>query len=155
MPVVGFAKKQYNVSEEEEVVTICIQSNTTESFEVNLTVSLRVTDGTASESYTCKVITNDYFLFYTVVDDDTDLSSPSELNLVFPAGTDIQQRCINISIVDDTLLEGDQAFTMTITDAGSYARTSPSFSVTSVVIADDESKYTIIDFWLWMVTLCF
>ena len=86
---------------------------------------------------------NNHFIYHTVVDDDTDLSSPAELTLVFPAGTNNQQRCIDIFIASDTLLEGYQEFTVTITGAGiiPHALISPSSSVTTVIITDDESEY--------------
>ena len=71
--------------------------------------------------------------------DDTGLSE-AEFVLVFPAGSSESIRCFTVPIVNDTLLEGTQEFTVTATDVGPHARISPSSSVTTVTIMEGDSE---------------
>ena len=80
-----------------------------------------------------------YTSFLIAVEDDTDLLS-AKLTLVFPAGSTARELCINIGIIDDALLEGDQYFTVVVADAGSHASINDSASVARVTISDDDSK---------------
>ena len=61
--------------------------------------------------------------------------------MVFPAGNTSEIRCSNITIRDDEVLEGTQDFTVTITEAGSYALINTSSSLTTVIISDDEGNF--------------
>ena len=61
--------------------------------------------------------------------------------MVFPAGNTSEIQCSNITIRDDELLEGNEEFTVTITEAGSYALFNTSSSLTTVIISDDEGNF--------------
>ncbi|CAI7989325.1 hypothetical protein GBAR_LOCUS186, partial [Geodia barretti] len=87
----------------------------------DLIVSLSATDGTAS------------------VVDDTGLPG-AEFALVFPAGSSESIRCFTVPIVNDTLLEGTQEFTVTATDVGSHALINTPSSSTTISITDNECK---------------
>ena len=91
---------------------------------------------------------------FTAVNADTELPSPPELSLVFPASTFDQQRCVEIPIASDTLLEGDHEFTIVINSAGSapHALLNQLSSVTTVTIFDDDSEY-IHTVYCWMCTV--
>ena len=71
--------------------------------------------------------------------DDTNLLE-SEFALVFPAGSSERILCTSIPIVNDTLLEGPQEFTVTVTDVGPHALINTSSSVTTITIVDNERK---------------
>ena len=71
------------------------------------------------------------------IPDDTNLTS-TELTVVFPAGNTSEIQCSNITIRDDEVLEGTQDFTVTITEAGSYALINTSSSSTTITLGDDE-----------------
>ena len=75
---------------------------------------------------------------FTAVADDTGLLS-SEFLIVFPTGHLGTTACTTIPITNDTLLEGSEEFSITITDAGTHALISSS-SVTTVTISDRESE---------------
>ena len=72
--------------------------------------------------------------------DDTNLTS-TELTVVFPAGSTSEIQCSNITIRDDEVLEGSQNFTVTVTEAGSYALINTLSSLTTVIISDDEGNF--------------
>ena len=71
--------------------------------------------------------------------DDANLMS-TKLTIVFPAESMNEIRCRRITIRDDELLEGDEEFTVTITEAGPYALINSSSSLTTVTIGDNEGK---------------
>ena len=71
--------------------------------------------------------------------DDTNLLE-SEFALVFSAGSSERILCTSIPIVNDTLLEGPQEFTVTVTDVGPHALINTSSSVTTITIVDNERK---------------
>ena len=72
--------------------------------------------------------------------DDIVLTS-TELTVVFPAGSTSEIQCSsNITIRDDEVLEENQEFTVTITEAGSYAPINTSASLTTVTIIDNEGN---------------
>ena len=132
----------YNMNEDAGAVSVCVDSGVTEGFQTDLTVSLSATDGTACEyifmlqhQLLCIYIPS---LFIAVVD-DTGLPG-AEFALVFPAGSSESTRCISIPIVNDTLLEGIQEFTVTATDVGSHALINTPSSSTTISITDNECK---------------
>ena len=59
---------------------------------------------------------------------------------MFPEATTEQTRCTNLPIVDDTLLEGNQELTITVTDAGAHAVIDTDRSTTRVLITDNDCK---------------
>ena len=77
------------------------------------------------------------------IGDDTNLTS-TEFTVVFPAGSTSEIQCSNITIRDDEVLEGTQDFTVTITEAGSYALINTSSSLTTITISDDEGNFIIV-----------
>ena len=56
--------------------------------------------------------------------------------MVFPAGSKTTA-CVNISIVNDSEVEGDHQFAVEIVDVGEFA-TSENSSIITIVIKDDE-----------------
>ena len=76
---------------------------------------------------------------FIAVVDDTSLPG-AEFTLVFPAGSSESIRCISIPIVNDTLLEGTQEFTVTVTDVGPHALINTLSSSTTISITDNERK---------------
>ena len=68
-----------------------------------------------------------------------------DFTLAFPDGSTNQTRCVIIPIRNDTLLEGDHAFTVDITSAGSSPHAAVGTPSTATVnIEDDESELIII-----------
>ena len=70
--------------------------------------------------------------------EDTGLTN-SEFTLVFPTGYLESTICTSIPIIVDSLLEGDEQFTVTVVDAGTFASISTS-SVTTVTIVHGNSE---------------
>ena len=71
--------------------------------------------------------------------DDTNLID-FDIILVFSMGSSESTLCANVPINDDTLLEGDEQFTITITDVGSHALINIEASITTVVVTDNDCK---------------
>ena len=68
---------------------------------------------------------------------DSDYNSISS-SMVFPAGsTDNATRCVGITVIDDSALEGDQTFTVTLTtsDPGVILGT----NIATITIIDNDS----------------
>ena len=59
--------------------------------------------------------------------------------MTFTADEPNTTRCVTFGIVDDTALEGDHDFTVTITDVGSFAMIGTP-SISTVTIDDNESE---------------
>ena len=129
----------YNMNEDAGAVSVCVDSGVTEGFQTDLTVSLSATDGTACEYIF--ILQHQLLctsLFIAVVD-DTGLPG-AEFSLVFPAGSSESIRCISIPIINDTLLEGTQGFTVTATDVVPHALINTPSSSTTISITDNECK---------------
>ena len=59
--------------------------------------------------------------------------------MTFEAGGPNTPRCVTIDILDDSVLEEDHDFTVTITDVGPFAMIGTP-SISTVTIDDDESE---------------
>ena len=66
-----------------------------------------------------------------------DYTEPAELVVIFIANNPTTTHCVTFGIVDDTALEGDHEFTVTITDVGSFAMIGDP-SISTVTIDDNE-----------------
>ena len=66
-----------------------------------------------------------------------------DIILVFSMGSSESTLCASVPINDDTLLEGDEQFTITITDAGSHPLINTEASITTVLITDNDCKFCI------------
>ena len=63
------------------------------------------------------------------------------LSVVFSApGLPADSECATITILDDSALEGDHDFSVTIIDVGPFALLDPLSTTTIVVIMDEESE---------------
>ena len=83
------------------------------------------------------------FLFLLAIDEDFTINSTnSTINVVFPANSqNMSQRCVDITIVDDDILEDDHSFTVQIGDPSVGTRITVRGS-TIVIIQDDEGIHT-------------
>ena len=68
-----------------------------------------------------------------------DYALPDPLQVTFIAGGPNTPLCVTFDILDDSVLEGDHDFTVTITDVGSFAMIGTPF-ISTVTIDDDESE---------------
>ena len=69
--------------------------------------------------------------------------APVDTVVVFPEGsTSGDMQCVNVTILDDDVIEGTEIFTLQATTVGatSLIIIDPSLSLTTVSIADSESK---------------
>ena len=132
---------EYNVSEDAETVSVCIDSGVTEGFQTDLTVTIFASDGAACKYFDSDILNTMFFdLLYLliVVKGDTDLVDDM-VSLVFPAGSSSSTLCASIPITNDTLLEGNQNFSLTVIDVGPYAIIN-NMSLTTVIIIDNDCK---------------
>ena len=69
------------------------------------------------------------------------MSIPDPLRVVFPVGSNASTGCVSIPVTNDSELEEDERFTITITSAGTppYAVVAVP-SVASVTIVDDDQS---------------
>ena len=137
--VVGFVMNEYNVSEDAGAVSICIDSGVTGGFQTDLTVTLIANDGAASKYFDSNTV-NSIILTSVVVEDDTDLDN-NEFSLVFPAGSFDRTLCASIPITNDTLLEGNQDFNVTIIEVGPHALINDLSQTTKILIIDNDCKH--------------
>ena len=72
-----------------------------------------------------------------VAGEDYSFRSPPQLTFI--AGGPNTPLCVTFGIMNDTVLEGDHDFTVTITDVGPFAMIGTP-SISTVTIVDDESE---------------
>ena len=133
---------EHSVSEDDGDVSVCVDSGVTEGFQRNLSVNLTATDGTASKCtplFRTNTCDSHCHLFKKAVEEDTELDD-SLIVLVFPVAGLERVLCTSISINDDSLLEGNQELTITVTDAGAHAVIDTDRSTTRVLITDNDCK---------------
>ena len=70
----------------------------------------------------------------------SDYTEVNMTSVVFPVGSENNDTlCVNITIMDDNLIEGDEVFTVTVMSAFDTSQTI-GIGVTDVTILDDESN---------------
>ena len=106
---------------------VCVVSGITGDIELELVVTLDITDGA------CTVAGDDY----------TDLNDPVTVTFSasLPPGPPTDSECITIDILDDDALEGDHEFTVMITDTSHNATVDSASSTTTITISDNEGLH--------------
>ena len=129
---------------------VCVVSGITGDIELELVVTLDITDGKAGKYPTLhiwplkKSLTPFHCHACAVAGDDyTDLNDPVTVTFSasLPPGPPTDSECITIDILDDDALEGDHEFTVMITDTSHNATVDSASSTTTITISDNEGLH--------------
>ena len=136
--LVTFNQSTYNVNENAGLVQPVLLLNM--SLSTDITIQVTSVDVTATGKYTVYTLNKQHVNSSNVTGGVDYHSGP--YNITFPAGMTIMP--FNVSIYNDTILEGDEQFTLNINNA-----TLPNNIITNsssratMIIRDDDSKFSL------------
>ena len=125
-----------SVGEGDGMVQVCATLSAVEDTERNLTITVSTSDGTGENEITQKDLMNTDF--FKIALDGSDYNSVSSTEIFTSGSTDGATRCVNITIIDDGALEGNQTFTVveTTRDVDVVIGT----NITTIKIVDNDSE---------------
>jgi len=123
-----------NVGESDGVAQVCITLSAMEYIQRSFVVSLATNDGTGIAVYSIVIIIILY-ICHTAVS-TSDYSRISSNETFTPGSMSNATRCVNLMITDDSVLEGDQIFTVMLTTSDPDVVLGP--SVTIITIIDND-----------------
>ena len=128
-----------SVAEEGGTVQVCATLTTPISIGAGVTVTLATSDGTGTmlkhstihfqcASFAAAIAGSDYVSV--------------SMDVVFPAGTSNgDMQCIDVTIIDDSEMEGDETFTVALTTSSPVVMTLGN-AVTTITITDNDGECT-------------
>ena len=130
------------------IVAVCVDPGVGGQIELELVVTLTASDLKAGKRFAREFLAcfcNRYFnaafqveIYTLIAVEAEDFTVPSPFTITFPVGTPTSD-CATITIIDDTVLEGNHDFSVSIDSAGMFAMIGTP-DTTVFTIDDDESK---------------
>ena len=126
-----------SVAEERGTVQVCATLTTPVSIGADVTVTLTTSDDTGTMLKHSTVHSQCAYLAAIAGSDYVSVS----MDVVFPAGTSNGgMQCIDVTIIDDIEMEGDETFTVTLTTSSSTVNLVN--AVTTITITDNDGECT-------------
>jgi len=123
------------VSEEDEIVTVCALLSAVEAIERSVTITLLTTDGTGTFNRQYNIII--HFVLIFAARAGRDYISVVSLETFAPGSMDNDTECVDISIVDNDALEEEETFGVTVTSQDPSVLLGINATVT---ITDDDGQ---------------